>query len=186
MILENHANDEVHIISIEVNQLHMKTIYVVRHAKAGLGSAHTGDFGRRLNEAGLKAAHFMAELLEERGVVPELVLSSPAERAISTAEIFCDILRYPKERIEKRMEIYEGGAGRLLTILQEIADTSKTVMLFGHNPTMSSFLNLLAEGAIVSLATCGVVRIDLAVDSWREVRPGSGKLIWYEFPKKYQ
>ncbi|MEI6638310.1 MAG: phosphohistidine phosphatase [Chlorobium sp.] len=164
----------------------MKTIYVVRHAKAGLGGTHTGDFDRKLNEVGLKAAHFMAELLEQRGVVPELVLSSPAERAINTAEIFCDILRYPKERLEKRMEIYEGGAGRLLTILQQIADTNKTVMLFGHNPTISSFSNLLAVGDIDSLATCGVVRIDVAVDSWREVRPGSGKLIWYEFPKRYQ
>jgi len=164
----------------------MKTIYIVRHAKAGLGGTHTGDFDRKLNEVGLKAAHFMAELLEQRGVVPELVLSSPAERAINTAEIFCDILRYPKERLEKRMEIYEGGAGRLLTILQQIADTNKTVMLFGHNPTISSFSNLLAVGDIDSLATCGVVRIDVAVDSWREVRPGSGKLIWYEFPKRYQ
>ncbi len=164
----------------------MKTIYVVRHAKAGLGGAHTGDFDRKLDEVGLKAAHFMAELLEEKGVVPELVLASPAQRALSTAGIFCDILGYPKERLETRMEIYEGGAGRLLTILQEIADTSKTVMLFGHNPTMTSFSNLLSEGDIDSLATCGVVRIDLDLEMWREVRPGSGKLVWYEFPKKHQ
>ncbi|MEI8102330.1 MAG: histidine phosphatase family protein [Chlorobium sp.] len=164
----------------------MKTIYVVRHAKAGLGGAHTGDFDRKLDEVGLKAAHFMAELLEEKGVVPELVLASPAQRALSTAEIFCDILGYPKERLETRMEIYEGGAGRLLTILQEIADTSKTAMLFGHNPTITSLSNLLAANDIDSLATCGVVRIDLDLDSWREVRPGSGKLVWYEFPKKHQ
>ncbi len=164
----------------------MKTIYVVRHAKAGLGSAHNGDFDRKLNEVGLKAAHFMAELLEERGVVPELVLASPAQRALNTAEIFCDILRCPKECIEKRLEIYEGGAGRLLTILQKVADTSNTVMLFGHNPTMTSFSNLLAEGDIDSIATCGVVRIDLDIESWSDANPGGGKLIWYEYPKKYQ
>ncbi len=164
----------------------MKTIYLVRHAKAGSGSAHTGDFNRKLNEVGLKAAHFMAELLEERSTRPDLVLASPATRAMSTAEIFCDILDYPRERIEDRMEIYEGGAGRLLTILQHVADINNTVLLFGHNPTITSFSNLLAGDNLDSIATCGVVKIDCAIESWRDVSPGIGKLVWYEFPKKYQ
>ena len=162
----------------------MKTIYLVRHAKAG--SAHSGDFDRSLNEAGLKAAHFMAELLEEKSVVPDLVIASPAIRALTTAEIFCDILGYPKEQIEKRIEIYEGGAGRLLKIVQQIPDNCSTAMLFGHNPTMTAFSNLLSGGGIDSLATCGIARIDLDIKTWSDADADTGKLVWYDYPKKHQ
>ncbi|MEI7933566.1 MAG: histidine phosphatase family protein [Chlorobiaceae bacterium] len=162
----------------------MKTIYLVRHAKAG--SAHSGDFDRTLNDVGLKAAHFMAELLEEKSVVPDLVIASPASRALTTAEIFCDILGYPKEQIEKRIEIYEGGAGRLLKIAQQLPDNCTTAMLFGHNPTMTAFSNLLSGGGIDSLATCGIARIDLDIKSWSDADADTGKLVWYDFPKKHQ
>ena len=162
----------------------MKTIYLVRHAKAG--SAHSGDFDRTLNKVGLKAAHFMAELLEEKSVVPDLVIASPAIRALTTAEIFCDILGYPKEQIEKRIEIYEGGAGRLLKIVQQLPDNCTTAMLFGHNPTMTAFSNLLSGGGIDSLATCGIARIDLDIKTWSDADADTGKLVWYDYPKKHQ
>ncbi len=162
----------------------MKTIYLVRHAKAG--SAPSGDFDRNLNEAGLKAAHFMAELLEEKSVSPDLVIASPAIRALATAEIFCDILGYPKEQIERRIEVYEGGAGRLLKIVQQISDNCSTAMLFGHNPTMTAFSNLLSGGRIDSLATCAVVQIDLDIKSWSAAKAETGRQVWYDFPKKHQ
>ena len=113
----------------------MKTLYLVRHAKSDWGNAHTGDFQRTLNHRGLKAAPYMAALLKEKKVFPELVISSPANRALTTAEFFCEILGYPKELIQQRMEIYEGGAGQLLKIVQQINDNCKTALLFGHNPT---------------------------------------------------
>ncbi len=163
----------------------MKTIYLVRHAKSDWGSAHTSDFNRTLNERGMKAAPFMASLLKAQQVLPDLVISSPAIRAITTAEIFCDILGFPKEHIEKRMEIYEGGAGRLLTIVQHITDISTTAMIFGHNPTMTAFSNLLAGSGIDNLTTCGVVRIDLDIKAWSEADSETGKLAWYDFPKKH-
>jgi len=162
----------------------MKTIYIIRHAKAG--SSPFGDFDRKLNEQGLKAAHLMAELLEEKNVVPNLVLASPAARTMGTAEIFCDILNYPKESVEPRMEIYEGGAGRLLTIVQQVADSNDTVLIFGHNPTVTSLANLLSGGDIASMATCGVVRLDLDIAAWNDTAANTGTLAWYEFPKKYQ
>ncbi len=164
----------------------MKTIYLVRHAKSDWGSEHTSDFDRTLNERGMKAAPFMASLLKEKKVRPELVIASPAIRALTTAEIFCDILGYPKEKIEKRIEIYEGGAGRLLNIVQQITDKCSTAMIFGHNPTMTAFSNLLSGGGIDSLVTCAVVRIDLDIKSWSDAEAETGKLVWYDFPKQHQ
>ncbi|MBV5303128.1 MAG: histidine phosphatase family protein [Chlorobium sp.] len=164
----------------------MKTIYIVRHAKAGSGSQYTGDFDRRLNEVGLKAAHVLAGLLEERSVAPDLVITSPATRSLSTAEIFCEILGYPKDSIEKRMEIYEGGAGRLMTIVQQLEECNHTIMLFGHNPTVTAFSNLLSGSDLNSMATCGVVCLDFNSELWSDAHPGCCKLVWYDYPKQHQ
>ncbi|MGB7510238.1 MAG: histidine phosphatase family protein [Pelodictyon phaeoclathratiforme] len=166
--------------------MQMKTIYLVRHAKSDWGNANTGDFERTLNTRGMKAAPFMADLLKKKKILPELVLSSPATRALTTAELFCETLGYPEEQIQKRMEIYEGGVLHLMKIVQQIPDTCTTAMLFGHNPTLTEFSNLLAGSYIENLVTCGVVRIDLDIDSWKHANPDGGKLIWYDFPKKHR
>jgi len=163
----------------------MKTLYLVRHAKSSWANAETGDFDRPLNERGLKSAPLMATLLKEKKVIPELIVTSPANRAVTTAEIFCEILGYPKELIQQRIEIYEGGTGNLLNIVQQLPDSSKTVMLFGHNPTITEFSNLLSGNHIDSMVTCGVARIDMSVESWRDAACKTGKFVWYEFPKKH-
>ena len=162
----------------------MKTLYLVRHAKSSWANAQTGDFDRPLNERGLQSAPLMAALLKEKKVIPELIITSPANRALTTAEIFCDILEYPKELIQQRVEIYEGGTGNLLNIVQQLPDSSKTVLLFGHNPTMTDFSNLLTGNHIDNMVTCGVVRIDMAVKSWKDAARHTGKLVWYKFPGK--
>jgi len=162
----------------------MKTLYLIRHAKSDWKNAQTGDFDRPLNERGLKSAPLMATLLNEKKVTPELVITSPANRALTTAELFCEILGYPKELIQQRIEIYEGGAGNLLKIVQQLPDSKNTVMLFGHNPTMTEFSTLLSGNQIDSMVTCAVVRIDMDIESWKDAARNTGKLIWYEFPKK--
>ena len=163
----------------------MKTLYLVRHAKSSWENAQQSDFERPLNERGMKAAPFMADLLKKKEVHPHYVISSPANRAITTAELICEILHFPVKEIKKRIEIYEGGSGHLLQIVQEIADSTQSAMVFGHNPTITEFSNLLTEKYIDSLVTCGVVRIDLKIASWRDAAPGKGKLVWYEYPKKH-
>ena len=164
----------------------MKTIYLVRHAKSDWGNASTGDFDRTLNQRGMKAAPFMAARLKQKGILPELVISSPATRALTTAVLFCETLGLPEEQIQQRIEIYRGGVLDLLKIVQQIPDTCMTAMLFGHNPTLTEFSNLLAGSYIGNMVTCGVAKIDLEIDSWKSANPDSGKLAWYDFPKKHQ
>ena len=164
----------------------MKTIYIVRHAKSGWENAQTKDFDRTLNENGMKTAPFMAALLKEKAVHPDLVLSSPANRAITTAELFCEILDYPKEDIRQHIEIYEGGSNHLLNIVQQIPDSCKTVMIFGHNPTLTDFSNQLAGNHLDNLVPSGVVRIDMDIPSWKDSAQEKGKTVWYEFPQKHQ
>jgi phosphohistidine phosphatase len=163
----------------------MKTIYLVRHAKSDWGNAHITDFDRTLNDRGMKSAPLMASLLKKKKVVPELIISSPANRALTTAELFCEILGYQKEQIQKRIEIYEGGTRQLLKIVHEIDNRFETAMLFGHNPTITQFSNLLAGNHLENMVTCGVARIDMKVKSWNDAASDTGQLVWYEFPKKH-
>ncbi len=164
----------------------MKTLYLVRHAKSSWDNANLADFDRPLNKRGLKAAPFMANLMRQKEVRPDLVLSSPANRALSTAETFCEILEYPVEKIEQRAEIYEGGLNHILTIVRAIPNTVSAPMLFGHNPTFTIFANFVTGTHLDNIVTCGVVRIAMHVESWQETGIDSGELEWYEYPKKYK
>ncbi|MBV5319700.1 MAG: histidine phosphatase family protein [Chlorobium phaeobacteroides] len=162
----------------------MKTLYLVRHAKSSWDNARMTDFERPLNEIGIQSAPIMARLLKEKKVCPDLVIASPANRAITTARIFCDIIDYPEERIETRMEIYQGGAENLLHLIRKIPDNHTTAMIFGHNPTLTDLSNALVKEQIDNLATAGIVRIDFDTNSWKETAAGEGKRVWYETPKK--
>lgn len=164
----------------------MKTLYLVRHAKSSWDNATLADFDRPLNKRGQKAAPFMAKLMHKNNVQTDLVISSPAHRALTTAEIFCDVLKYPMEKIEQRIEIYEGGVNHMLQLVRQIPDNYSTAMLFGHNPTLTSFANLISGQHLENIVTCGIVRIDLKSNSWQETAMDSGELVWYEYPKKYQ
>jgi len=162
----------------------MKTICLVRHAKSNWADAQTGDFDRSLNSRGEHTASLMAAMLKAMGVEPDLVISSPANRAITTAEIFSEIYYYPKELIVKRMEIYEGRAEQMLDIIKGLPETVNTALIFGHNPTITEFANLLSDSHLESMETCGMVRINLELSGWDEAAYGKGKKVWYEYPKR--
>jgi phosphohistidine phosphatase len=162
----------------------MKTLYLARHAKSSWDNANMADFDRPLNETGLKTAPVMARLLKEKGVCPDLVIASPANRALTTATIYCDILGYPREQIETRIEIYQGGAGNLLDLIRKIPDNRSTVMIVGHNPTLTDLSNTLCKEQLDNLATAGIIRIDFDSNTWNKTAENRGKRVWYEYPKK--
>ncbi len=163
----------------------MKTLYLIRHAKSSWDNANMSDFERPLNNRGEKAAPLMAEIMRSADIAPDLIITSPANRALSTAEVFSAILDYPMEKIEQRMEIYEGGINHLLKIVQQTDDAHNTVLLFGHNPTLTMFANFLTAGNIENIATCGIVKILLKQEHWKDIIMDSGTLEWYDYPKKH-
>ncbi len=145
------------------------------------------DFDRTLNERGMNAAPVMADLLKEKRYTPELVISSPANRALTTAELFCDILGYPKEQIQQRIEIYEGGVLNLLKIVQQIPDNCCNSNAFRTQPDTDGIFkpacrklhrkscNLRCGSVLIWISTRGKMQILI-----------QGKLIWYDYPKQHQ
>jgi phosphohistidine phosphatase len=162
----------------------MKTLYLVRHAKAGWDNSWTADFDRSLSDHGRKEAKEIARRLHGKDAIPELIVSSPARRALGTAEIIAGVLGYPLEDILQKIEIYEGGPDALASIVRSLPESCQTVMLFGHNPTISLFSSWLTGEAHRQMETCSVVKIDFSEERWADINAGSGRSAWYDYPKE--
>ena len=163
----------------------MKYLFLTRHAKSSWSNPGLADIDRPLNERGKKAAPFMGKLIMDKGEKLELLISSPAYRAFSTAKAFGEAMGLVENDIIINRTIYGAGAQQLLELVQNQDDLNKSIMLFGHNPTFTSFVNFLTGSNIMNVVTCGVVRIDFECSSWIDIDFGSGRLAYYEYPKKY-
>jgi phosphohistidine phosphatase len=162
----------------------MKTLYLVRHAKSSWDEGISSDYERPLNKRGEHDAPIMAKLLKEKKLVPDLIISSPAKRALRTAEIFSNQFRYENKKIITDERIYEATMRDLTDVVRTFSESHVTIMLFGHNPGISNFVNLLGDQFIEDLPTCAVVGIELKIDLWKELERHCGKIFLFEYPKK--
>lgn len=139
------------------------------------------DFARPLNKRGLKAAPVMGQFARQRRLKPDLILSSPADRARQTAHLVKEAAGFHADlRYDER--IYEASWSRLLEIVQQLDETTSMVLLVGHNPGMEDLL-LNLSGVNRHMSTAAFARIDLNIESWSEVIPGCGQLEWLVKPK---
>lgn len=164
----------------------MKTLIIVRHAKSSWDKPNLVDFERILNQRGLNDAPFMGQIVAEKGIVPDLILSSPAVRAMTTASFYAEALNYPKEKIQSKETIYDRGAKHILYLINEIDDKFQTVMLFGHNPDLSSLAQYLCDFHEGNLPTCGTVCVDFDTDTWSNIGEEKGRLRFFISPKSFQ
>jgi phosphohistidine phosphatase len=163
----------------------MKSLYVVRHAKSSWADPDKSDFDRGLNERGKRDAPRMAKRLKEKDIHPDLILSSPAKRAFSTAKRIAEVLSYPKKNIKTDQKLYHASEDTILSVIHSIKDKHNTVLLFGHNPGLTDFVNTLVaeETNIDNVPTCGVVAFNLFVELWQDVSWASAKMLFFDYPK---
>ncbi|GAB4137608.1 MAG: phosphohistidine phosphatase SixA [Bacteroidia bacterium] len=162
----------------------MKKLWLVRHAKSSWSNLSLPDIDRPLNERGYRDAHEMPDRVfknKEPGI-PELLISSSAIRALSTALIFARKFGYNEAGIRIEPELYETSVASYLNIVRHVPEHLESVMLFGHNPIMTDFLNLLTNAGIENIPTTGVACISWN-GSWSAIGEGCS-LVLYEFPKK--
>ena len=163
----------------------MKYLYLTRHAKSSWDNPGLTDIDRPLNGRGKKAAPLMGKLIVDKGEKPELLISSPANRAFSTAKAFAAAMGLHETDILIKDTIYGAGVHQLLELVHNQDDLRSSVMIFGHNPTFTLFGNMLSGENIMNIVTCGVVRIDFEFSSWKTIDFNSGRMVYYEYPKKY-
>ncbi len=159
----------------------MKELLIMRHAKSSWDPQYRADFERPLNKRGRKAAPRMGEFLADRDLLPDLIVSSPAERAKQTAELFMEASDYDGESYFKH-GIYHAYSEDLLLLVQGLPAETERVMLVGHNPGFEMLVEQLCGGA-VRMPTAAIAYITLPVTNWTDVDTEMGELLWLVTPK---
>ena len=160
----------------------MKTLYLVRHAKSSWKFPDLADFDRPLNRRGQRDAPMMGQRLHQRGVLPDLIISSPARRTQQTARALAEETGY-RSAIRYEDALYHASPEELLAVIHTARGEVSLLMLVGHNPGLTELLTQLTLRSIDNVVTAGVVTVQFTVDRWTEVTFGSGKFGQYDYPK---
>ncbi|MBS1199351.1 MAG: phosphohistidine phosphatase [Proteobacteria bacterium] len=164
-----------------------RRLTLVRHAKSDWGVASLDDFDRPLNKRGERDAPEMAARLAAAGLVPGRIITSPAVRALATAQCFAAALGCPASRIVKAQSAYLASAGQLLEVVRQHGGRSRHVMLVGHNPGISSFcVRLTGDDSKGDVPTCAVMSLVVPDIAWSRLDFGAARLDFYDFPKNHR
>jgi phosphohistidine phosphatase len=161
----------------------MKTLFLVRHAKSSRDDPSLPDRDRPLDGRGEHDAPKMGKRLAKRDVKPDLIVSSPATRALTTAQLIAEEIGYRRKDIVLNDRLYASEVDELLAVIHELDDKLGCVMLFGHNPEFTDLANRLST-EITDMPTCAVAEFSFDAKSWSDVgnvAPASAEL---DSPKK--
>jgi len=161
----------------------MKTLFLIRHAKSSRDDMALADKDRPLDDRGKRDAPKMGERLAKRRVKPDLILSSPATRALATAEIIARKLDYRRSNIVVDERLYAVGADAVLDVIRRLDDKAERVMVIGHNPELTELANRLS-GKITHLPTCAVAEFTFDTKSWTRVGKDKPAAVALESPKE--
>ncbi len=164
----------------------MKTLILVRHAKSSWNDSNLDDIQRPLNKRGLRDAPFMGKLLKETGIRVDRFISSPANRALTTARNFAAAFGlHEKDDITIKDLIYHESSRSIMSFISTLDDDWDTVAMFGHNPDFTSLASLFTNEYFSNVPTCGIVCIDFNVDTWEDTGEALGTLRFFKFPKMF-
>lgn len=164
----------------------MKTLYLMRHAKSSWDFEGLSDHDRPLNNRGRKAAPLMGRELVAREIEIDLLLSSSAVRALTTATLMAKELEYDPEKIAVEEQIYKADKRELLDIIRGIPNQFDRVMLVGHNNTITDFANMLSPEMIPNIPTAGIVALNFACTTWREISKENATFEFFDYPKNHK
>lgn len=153
----------------------MKTLYLLRHAKSSHHDSDLTDFDRPLSERGYADAHIVSKHLALKKIRIDVLISSPAIRALTTALIFAGNLNYPVEKILLRPQLYNAGVHNYLACIESIRECN-SLLIVGHNESISELAKELSLKPFNSLKTCSLVSFQLNINSWKNIQHSKGNL----------
>jgi phosphohistidine phosphatase len=161
----------------------MKTLFLVRHAKSSWEAPALPDKERPLNERGKRDAPAMGRRLAMREVKADLILSSPARRALATAKFIAKGIDYKRGNIVIDHCLYPGAAATLLKIIHRLDKRVDRVMMVGHDPALTELARLLSK-SITHMPTCAVAEFTFETKSWPKADKSTLATVRLERPKK--
>ncbi len=164
----------------------MRKLILVRHAKSDWGTEFLKDIDRPLNERGYNDAYFMSKWFLKNKILPDVILSSSAIRALSTSLIFARTFDFNMANFYLKETIYESSVSNLISLIEQQNSDIKSLMLFGHNPCITKTCNqLTTDLQLDNVPTCGIVSLKFEIESWKELSNKNGKLEFHQFPKNF-
>lgn len=178
-------NFKIILILVNLNNFEsMKTLYIVRHAKSSWDFPDLPDIDRPIIEKGINNTKKIATELRNKNIFVDLMICSHAKRARETSKIIAAGINYPIEKIEISKNIYEVSDDDIFDVINEADDNKISLMIIGHNPTLTQFANRFLEEQIEILPTSGVVAISFETNSWLEISKAAHKTDFILFPKQ--
>lgn len=160
----------------------MKTLLVMRHAKSDWNAEYGRDHERPLNDRGIRSARIMGRVLTADGLAPDLVVTSTAVRARSTASLAkaagdwdCEVILDPS--------LYGTVADAAVQSATTVPDSDR-LMLVGHQPTWSILVSVLT-GEQAEIKTATVVAIDFDIAAWKDLPSVRGNISATYQPRDY-
>lgn len=161
----------------------MKKIILIRHGKSAWDKPFLADHERPLAERGLRDLPIMGERLVQRGIEPNLFLSSSAVRAMQTAKLIAPAFNYPEKDIISEENLYHCSPEMILKYLRMQKDKIDLILVFGHNPSFNELIDLLG-GKIDNLPTSGQYGFKFDTKHWSEISAKNASFWFMDHPKK--
>ena len=167
----------------------MRQLLLLRHAKSAWDGPRQSDHGRPVNAAGHEAAAAMRDAMRALGLAPDVVLVSSARRTLQTLEA---LLPWPDTPIIEPMDaLYLATAPQLLAVLNNVAETVRSLLLIGHNPGLHELAHTLAgsardpaDAARLAARYPTAALAEFAVPGpWRALAPGGARLVRFLYPR---
>lgn len=164
----------------------MFTMLVARHAKSSWDYPELSDFERPLSARGRRDAPLMAAILRDEPERPDVIVTSSAVRAVTTARVMAQLLDLPMHDMIISNALYDATADELITLVREIDDAFRCAMVVGHNPALTQFVNIVGDTELENVPTCGVVTLAFpSLRSWRDIGVRTGNVRSFDYPRKY-
>ncbi len=164
----------------------MKILTLIRHAKSSWKHSGLDDLDRPLNRRGQRDGPLMGDVLAAKGFSPDTIFTSPALRALRTAEAIAAAIQYPEERIVLDTRLYHADTDDLLEVLQSMAQPFDWIACVGHNPGLTELANYLGRKRFDNVPTCGVVEMRFELDRWVDIDRVAPQRLDFDFPKKHR
>ena len=149
----------------------MKTIYMVRHAKSSWNH-DVIDHQRPLKPRGKKDCELVSNAVRQVIMRPDKIISSDANRALTTALYFKEALNVDTTNFTTNHELYDFGGQNVMRVIKELDNVLERVLLVGHNHAFTSIANMLGDKTFDNVPTCGFLMLEFDTDTWSEVKAG--------------
>jgi len=161
-----------------------RRLFIIRHGKSDWDHEGLDDIDRPLADRGTRNAGEMAQRLSHLGLIPEMVFSSPASRALNTALIMSRAWGLEPFTLQIHDSLYMAYMSEIAEVVAKAPAEVVNLAVFGHNPSFTGYANQFLDNPLDNLPTAGVVVVTLECDSWQNISRSYVKGTYVDYPKR--